>query len=145
MLFSRQRSRFVQQSIFIISPLQYWMSWSISFWGIMYTSSMRCCYTLRRVLRLPGYDSSHNVNWTICAYIPDTTTDIYTSNNNNSLSIRLVPDWRLTKDSPTWQGSALLRSSSTLREHVVESLPQASPFLRDQPLTTFSHRMLTAT
>ena len=68
---------------------------------------------MHRVLRPPCRDTSQNVHWIRYAYIPD-ITDVYASNNNNSLSTRLVPDWRHSKDSPTWQGLALLWSSSTL-------------------------------
>jgi len=61
---------------------------------------MGCCYTRHRVLRPLGYDTSHNVYWIRYAYTPDTTTDIYASSNNNSLSTRLVPDWRVAKVNP---------------------------------------------
>ena len=79
----------------------------------MYTSSMGCCYTQHGVLRRPGYDTSHNVDWLRYAYTPDTTTDIYASNNNNFLSTSLFPDWRLAKDSPTLEGLAGLSSTLT--------------------------------
>ena len=73
----------------------------------MYTSSMVvCCYTQGKVLRLPGDDSSHKENPSRYAYTPDTTCDIYASNNDIFLSTSLFLDWRLAKDSPRLEGLA---------------------------------------
>ena len=58
---------------------------------------MGCCYTRHKVLRPPGYDTSHKENWIRYAYTPDTTCDIYASNNDMFLSTRLVLDWCLVK------------------------------------------------
>ena len=78
----------------------------------MYTSSMKRCYTLHRVLRPFQSDTYHNVNLTIFACAPGTASDIYASNIDNSLSTPLFPDWRLSKDSPMLEGLAW--SSNTL-------------------------------
>ena len=47
----------------------------------------------------------------IYSYTPDTTTDVYASNNNNFLSTSLFPDWHLAKDSPMLEGLAGLSST----------------------------------
>ena len=74
---------------------------------------MGCCYTQGKVLRLPGYDTSHKENCSRYAYTPDTTCDIYASNNDKFLSIRLVLDWRLAKDSPRLEGLSLSLNTLT--------------------------------
>ena len=69
-------------------------------------------YSRGKVPRLPGHDSSHK-EWTSrYVYTPDTTGDIYASNNDTRLSIFLFPDWRLVKDASTWE--SLTGRSNTL-------------------------------
>ena len=80
----------------------------------MYTSPVGCRYTRHKVLRPPGYDTFHNVDWLRYAYTPDKTTDTYASNNNNFLSTSLFPDWLPAKDSPMLEGLSLPLSLNTL-------------------------------
>ena len=69
-------------------------------------------YSRGKVRRLPTDDSSHK-EWTSrYAYTPDTTGDVYASNNDTRLSMSLCPDWRLVTDASTWE--ALAGRSSTL-------------------------------
>jgi len=70
------------------------------------------CYTRGKVPRLPADDNSRKANWSTYVYTPDTTGDIYASNKNIRLSTSLWLDWRLVKDSPTWE--ELAGWSSTL-------------------------------
>jgi len=73
----------------------------------MYTFSMVVsCYTQGKVLRLPGDDSSHKENSSRYGYTPDTTCDIYASNNDIRLSTSLFLDWSigvLQKTHPGWK------------------------------------------
>ena len=79
----------------------------------MYTSSILVGgYSRGKVHRLPGDDSSRKDRTSRYAYTPDTTGDIYASNNDSPPSTFLFPDWRLVKDSSTWE--ALAGRSSTL-------------------------------
>ena len=70
----------------------------------MYTSSILVAgYTWGKVRRLLGDDSCHKDRTSRYEHIPDTTGDIYASNNDSPLSTCLFRDWRLVKDGPTWE------------------------------------------
>ena len=68
-------------------------------------------YTRGKVRRRPIDHSSRKDRTSRFVYTPDTTGDIYASNNDSPLSTFLFPDGRLLKDSPTWEE---LAGTSTL-------------------------------
>ena len=70
-----------------------------------------CCYTRGKVLRPLGDDTFRTAHFLRHACTPDTVTDTYASNNDIRLSTFLLLDWRLVKDSPTWEE---LASTNTL-------------------------------